>query len=89
MNDNDVKADIKRRLNRIEGQVRGIQRMVDNDQCCSDILVQISAVRAAINKVGGMILDNYTKTCIKSAIESGNAEENLEELVETIIRFTK
>ena len=89
MNDNDVKADIKRRLNRIEGQVRGIQKMVDNDQCCSDILVQISAARAAINKVGGMILDNYTKTCVKSAIENGNVEDNLDELVETIIRFTK
>lgn len=86
--DNDcLKSDIKKRLNRIEGQVRGIQKMVDSDEGCTDILVQVAAVRSAINKVGGIILENYTKSCIKNT-QSGN-DEKLEELIDTIINFTK
>lgn len=87
MDNECIKSDIKRRLNRIEGQVRGIERMVDSNECCTNILVQVAAVRSAINKVGGLILDNYTKSCIKN-IQPGNDEE-LDELIDTIIKFTR
>lgn len=87
MDNDSVKSDIKKRLSRIEGQVRGIQNMVDSNQCCGNILVQVAAVRSAINKVGGIILENYTKSCIKN-VEPGNDKE-LEELIKTIVNFTR
>lgn len=83
------KDDILKRLRRIEGQVKGIQRMIDNEECCNDVLVQIAAVRAAINKVGGLILENYSKTCIRQAVESNNNGDNVESLIETMIKFMK
>lgn len=90
MNSNDsLKIDIKKRLNRIEGQVRGIQKMIDNEECCNDILIQIAAVRAAINKVGGMILENYTKACIKNAVVSKEETESVDDLIDTVIKFMK
>jgi CsoR family transcriptional regulator, copper-sensing transcriptional repressor len=89
MSDDLIKSDIKKRLNRIEGQIRGIQNMIDNDEGCNNVLVQISAARAAINKVGGIILENYTKSCIQKAIESNKEIESVTELIDTIIKFTK
>lgn len=83
------KEDIIRRLNRIEGQVKGIRKMVEDEKYCGDILTQIAAVRAAVNKVGGLVLDNYSKTCMKSAIASQDGEQVIDELVETIQRFLK
>lgn len=57
--DNDkYRKDISNRLKRIEGQVKGIQGMVENDACCDDILIQISAIRSAINKVGSMMIEH-------------------------------
>ena len=52
------------RLRRVEGQVKGIQKMVSDRKYCGDILIQIAAARAALNKVGGLILENYMKECI-------------------------
>lgn len=83
------KSDIKKRLNRIEGQIRGIQKMVDNDQCCNDILIQIAAVRAAINKVGGMILENYTKSCLKSTVMDKDGLESIDDLIDLVVKFMK
>jgi DNA-binding FrmR family transcriptional regulator len=89
MDNESVKSDIKKRLNRIEGQIRGIQKMIDNDESCNDILVQIAAVRAAINKAGGMILENYTKACVKKACANEESAGSVDELIDTIIKFTK
>ena len=89
MDDDCLKSDIKKRLNRVEGQVRGIQKMIDNDVDCSSILIQIAAVRAAINKVGGIVLENYTKVCIKNTVSTGENNESIENLIDTIIKFTK
>jgi CsoR family transcriptional regulator, copper-sensing transcriptional repressor len=55
------KDDILKRLRRIEGQIKGIHRMIEGDQCCNDVLVQVAAVKAAISKVGGLVLENYSK----------------------------
>lgn len=83
------KDDIIKRLNRIEGQVKGIQKMINEEKCCSDVLIQIAAVKAAINKVGGMVLENHSKACIKAAIENGNGEQAVEELIQTMQKFMK
>ena len=90
-NGEDIKKDILRRLNKIEGQVKGIQRMIESEKQCGDILTQISAVRAATNKVGVLLLERYSKDCILNSINSKekNNEEVLDEFVTTVKRFLK
>jgi DNA-binding FrmR family transcriptional regulator len=63
-----------RRLKNIEGQVRGLQRMVEEEKYCVDILTQISAVRAALHSAGMLILRRHVETCVSDAIESGGTE---------------
>jgi DNA-binding FrmR family transcriptional regulator len=65
---------VLRRLKNIEGQVRGIQRMVEEEKYCVDILIQISAVRAALNSAGMVILKRHIESCVAEAIESGGEE---------------
>ena len=86
------KAALYRRLKRIDGQVMGIQKMVEDDRYCVDILVQISAIRSAIDNVGTMILENHIKGCVSNDIKYGNEEESeaaIKELMDTIKKFTK
>jgi CsoR family transcriptional regulator, copper-sensing transcriptional repressor len=84
-----TKDDVLKRLRRIEGQIKGIHKMIDNDQCCNDVLIQVAAAKAAIAKVGGIIMENYSKECIRRAIEQGDEEENIENLINTIIKYSK
>lgn len=84
----DKKNAVIRRLRRIEGQIKGIQKMVEEEKFCGDILTQVSAARAALNSAGGIILENYINVCIKDYIEE-NGEEDLEKLVETMVKYTK
>jgi len=84
----DSQAIIKR-LRRIEGQVKGIQKMIEEDKACSDILIQIAAVRAALNSVGGLILENHMKDCLKKYLDGVAEDETLDDLVETMIKYTK
>ncbi|WP_069649411.1 metal-sensitive transcriptional regulator [Caloranaerobacter ferrireducens] len=81
--------DIIVRLRRIEGQIKGIQRMVNEDKCCGDILIQIAAARSALNKVGGLILENYMKDCIKGYLDKNKGDEVIEELIDTMLKYTK
>ena len=77
------------RLRRIEGQVRGLQRMVEEDRYCIDILTQIRAVRAALSKVEAELLKQHLDHCIESAIVSGDREEQrrkASELIELLER---
>ncbi|MDA7027433.1 metal-sensing transcriptional repressor [Bacillus sp. CLL-7-23] len=83
------KEKMKNRLKRIEGQVRGIQNMIENDRYCIDILVQISAVQAAMQKVAFNLLENHTHHCVASAIKSGEGKEAIEELLDVFKRFSK
>ena len=89
--DEDTKKDILRRLNKIEGQVKGIQRMIESEKQCGDVLTQISAVRAATNKVGVLLLERYSKNCILNSINSNehNNEEVLDEFLITVKKFLK
>lgn len=86
--DEEIKKDIQRRLRRIEGQVKGIHGMVDKNVCCTDVLIQIAAVKSAINKVGGLMIENYARNCMN--IEEGSAtEEGLENLIKILNTFIK
>lgn len=85
----EKKVAIINRLRRIEGQVKGIQKMVGEDKVCGDILVQIAAARAALNKVGGMILEDHMKDCIKASLDNGTDEKVLDDLIDTILKYTK
>jgi CsoR family transcriptional regulator, copper-sensing transcriptional repressor len=85
----DHKDDIQGRLSRIEGQVRGIQRMVDEDRYCIDILTQVNAVKAAIDKVAINLLEDHVKHCVADAVKAGEGEEKLQELTAAVGRFLK
>lgn len=84
-----TKKDIQVRLRRIEGQIKGIEKMIDCETCCKDVLIQIAAARAAINKVGGLMLQNYAKSCFTSECDKRPEEEKIEELVSTMTMFLK
>lgn len=86
---NEHKQDILLRLRRIEGQIKGIQRMIESEKYCVDVLTQVAAVRAAINKVGAMILENHSKTCMQNALMSDNKEAALEELIGSVQKFLR
>ncbi len=77
-----------RRLKNIEGQVRGLQRMVEEEKYCVDILTQISAVRAALHSVGMLILRRHVETCVSDAIETGGTErvEIIDELMSVLAK---
>jgi len=83
------KEDILNRMKKIEGQAKGIQKMIEEDKCCGDIMVQISAIRSAINKVGGLIMDRYIKECLKESLKDKNSDKSIEEIIETIVRYVK
>lgn len=88
LNETEKKA-IVNRLKRIEGQVRGIQKMVEDDRYCIDILVQISAIQAALKKVGLSITERHMKHCVANAVETGDGERAIEELIDVMKQFAK
>ncbi|KJE26150.1 metal-sensitive transcriptional repressor family protein [Geobacillus kaustophilus] len=80
---------IVNRLKRIEGQVRGVQKMVEDNRYCIDILVQISAITAALNKVGLNLLERHVSHCVSKAIREGSGDESIRELMDVIKQFSK
>ena len=83
-----AKASLVSRLNRIEGQVRGIKGMVEKDIYCDDILNQISAVQSAMKSVSRLLLEGHMKNCLVNRIQSGDAEV-IDELLGTIEKMMK
>ncbi|HTG46973.1 MAG TPA: metal-sensitive transcriptional regulator [Actinomycetota bacterium] len=83
------KDDVQRRLRKIEGQVRGLQRMVDEDTYCIDILTQVNSVIAALRAVGLGLLDDHVRHCVRESIEQGTSDEKVEELMAAVSRFSK
>jgi DNA-binding FrmR family transcriptional regulator len=75
------------RLRRIEGQVRGLQRMVEEDKYCIDILTQMNSAMAALRAVGLLLLDEHVRHCVKESIEQGAGDEKVEELLAAVARF--
>lgn len=80
--------DLINRLNRIEGQIRGIKRMVDEDAYCPDILIQVSAANAALNSFNKVLLANHIRTCVADDIREGN-DEIVDELVNTLQKLMR
>ena len=80
--------DMIHRLNRIEGQIRGIKGMVERDAYCTDILVQVAAVNAALNSFNKVLLANHIKTCVTNDIREGR-EETVDELVTVLQKLMK
>jgi DNA-binding FrmR family transcriptional regulator len=90
MIDVDTKGKALGRLRRIEGQVQGIQRMVEEDKPCIDILLQLAAVQGAVNQVQKILLGLHVEACVSEAIRSGNGrdrQKKVGELLEAISRF--
>ncbi|MCC6913648.1 MAG: metal-sensitive transcriptional regulator [Rhodospirillaceae bacterium] len=86
------KDSVLKRLTRIEGQVRGLGRMVEEDRYCIDVITQISAVRAALRKVEEELLHDHVGHCVQHAIDSGDKSEQrkkIAELVETLSRTSR
>ena len=80
------------RLRRIEGQVRGLQRMVDEDAYCVDILTQVAAVQTALEQVAVNVLDGHVRHCVADAVagaDEGEADAKLDELMAAVRRFAK
>lgn len=75
------------RLNRIEGQVRGVKAMVQDDRYCTDILVQVSAIQSALNGFSRTLLSSHIKSCVVNDIKNGDADKAVDELCETIKRM--
>ncbi len=83
-----ARKDLLARLNRVEGQVRGIKGMIEKDAYCDDILNQIAAVQAAMNSVSRLILNDHMKKCLVSRIQAGDMEV-VDELLQTIEKMMK
>jgi DNA-binding FrmR family transcriptional regulator len=81
------KKDLQDRLRRIEGQVRGLQRMVDEDTYCIDVLTQLNSVNAALKAVGMGLLDAHVRHCVRESIEQGQGDEKVEELMAAVGRL--
>ena len=80
--------DLMTRLNRIEGQVRGLKAMLEDERYCVDILTQVSAVQAALNGFSRVLLSNHIKTCVTTDIKDGK-EETVDELVKVLQKLMK
>ncbi|HEY7203681.1 MAG TPA: metal-sensitive transcriptional regulator [Methylomirabilota bacterium] len=89
--DTQAKAKTLGRLRRIEGQVQGIQRMVEEDKHCVDILLQLAAVQGAVEQVQKLLLGQHLESCVVDAVRSGNArdrQKKLDELLDVLSRFS-
>ncbi len=82
------KKELTTRLRRIEGQVRGLQRMIEEDKYCVDILHQINAVQGGLKKVGLKILDKHVHGCVQRAVKEEEGDDVINELMEVLEKFT-
>jgi len=80
------KAQLVRRLSRIEGQVRGIARMIEREEYCVDILQQTAALRAAVDAVSIMVLEDHVQGCVRTAAERGEADKYVDEVLDVVRR---
>jgi DNA-binding FrmR family transcriptional regulator len=83
------KDEVLTRLRRIEGQVRGLHRMVEEGKYCIDVLTQISSVQAALKAVGLGLIDDHVRHCVRDALEEGDGDDKVEELVSAVARFAR
>jgi len=81
------KAALAKRLNRIEGQVRGIGKMIDEDRYCIDVLTQVSAVQSALDALALQLLEQHLHGCVQNAVKSGNGDQAIDEALQVIRKF--
>lgn len=84
-----AKPNLAARLNRIEGQVRGIKKMIEADKYCIDVVTQINAARRALEEVGLQLLEEHTKGCVRGALQEGDGDEMVAELAAAVSRFIR
>ena len=85
----EYKESLQKRLNKVEGQVRGIKKMIDDDRYCIDIVQQLTAVSSAVSEVSLAVLQSHIEGCVSDAIREENSEHHIKELIETIRRAIK
>ena len=83
------KSELKLRLKKIAGQTNGIDKMLDEGRYCVDIVQQILAAKAALNKVALMVLESHAKSCVVNAIKENRADESIDELLNVLKQFSK
>jgi DNA-binding FrmR family transcriptional regulator len=87
-----TREDLTARLRKIEGQIRGIERMIEQDKYCIDVLTQVSAAVSALEKVGLRLVGNHVRTCVRDAVSApggDSGEHHIQELVDSLERFLK
>ncbi len=87
--DPELVANVQARLSRIEGQVRGIKRMLSEHASCEELLIQLSAVRAAVNQTTARLLENHLETCVADCIRAGEGEKALKHLKGALTQVVK
>jgi DNA-binding FrmR family transcriptional regulator len=85
----NIRDQARKRMRRIAGQVAGIERMIEDDRYCVDILLQVAAVRAALDGMGKLLLQGHVDTCVADAIASGRPKDRKEKIAELMEVFTK
>ncbi len=85
----DIKQSCRRRLSRIEGQVRGLAKMIEEDRYCIDVITQLSAVRAALARVEDEILHDHVASCVEHAIASGDRADQRRKVAELVEAFSR
>jgi len=83
------KSKLLKRLNRVEGQVRGIAKMIEDDRYCVDVLTQVAAVRSALDATALQMLRDHTRGCVQDAIRSGKGDSALDELMLVVEKFAR
>jgi DNA-binding FrmR family transcriptional regulator len=85
----DERKDLRQRLKKVSGQINGIDKMIEEGRYCVDIIQQILAARAALNKVALIILESHAKSCVVNAVKADKAEQSIDELLAVIKQFNK
>ena len=83
------KKDVRQRLKKVAGQINGIDKMVEEERYCVDVVQQVVAARAALNKAAMLILESHAKSCVIKAIKEDHGEESIDELMQVLKHFTK
>jgi DNA-binding FrmR family transcriptional regulator len=80
---------LHRRLNKIKGQINAIEKMVDDDIPCEDVLIQVNAVKSALHKVGQVILEGHLNHCVREGIEHGDADKTISDFAKAVEHFSR
>lgn len=83
------RADVKQRLKKISGQISGIDKMLDDGRYCVDIIQQLLAARAALNKAALLVIESHAKSCVVAAIKEDRTDQSIDELMNVLKQFTK